>query len=73
MRKGFDILGPTGVPIGLKRLYPVTCPLCGKETIFDLGAPGDVLRCPKCETVLGGKTIIFEEGQKRSPRKHVNK
>lgn len=67
--KRFDVLGPTGVPIGLKRLYPVTCPLCEKESIFDLGAPGDVLRCPRCKTILGGKTIIFEEVQSKSKKR----
>lgn len=58
-----DVLGPTGKRIALQRLYPVTCPRCGKELTFDLGVkwePNKILKCPKCGYILGGATVALE-------------
>jgi len=39
----------------MKRLHTLLCSGCGKGTTFDIGADGNVLRCPHCGKELARK------------------
>lgn len=43
-----------------KRLHTLLCSDCDKGTTFDVGVPGNVLRCPGCGKVLARKKEVTE-------------